>query len=1283
MFRSRYRRTMRLRPHSAPRQRAVVTAVPRPAGAGAEPLEPRLMLAATLLKDINTTESGGWFRPMGQVGDRLLIIHQDRTTGDEPWVSDGTPEGTRVLADVYPGPESSKPTLSPGGWRAFDLGDGTAVFAAKDGTGTKWWRTDGTPEGTNPYAGSAPGDIFPDQFAVIGGGTVYYTRTGAAGAELWRTDGTEAGTRRAVDLKGGHGITNPRKFTPVGDRIFFTADTTAAGNELWVTDGTAAGTRLVGDLFPGNVGSSPTDLTPVGDRVFFTSHGTLWVSDGTTEGTHQVGQVRPVMVGESQPHNEPGPRLAASGGRVFFAAAGAGGASDVELWVSDGTDDGTRLLKDVEPGAGGSGPARLTDWNGTLYFSAFTAANYRQLWRTDGTEAGTVMVRRIEARNRSDLSYGPFDLAVMGDRLYFCADDGTHGSELWRTDGTAEGTEMVRDIMRGPNGTRQPMDERAPDPHPVGSKLFFDADDASGIGRELWVSDGTADGTRLAANLDRRTVGGYYNPEFPFPMLDGAVTFLASDPGHGLELWRSDGTEAGTSRVSEFAGGSSSASSITSLGKFGGLGIIATTGNIGPIGTTLWRTDGTPGGTTQLGRFAHAYAGRGTAATSDALYFIASGSTDYGLWKSDGTPEGTVLVKSLPQAYEQILAVGDTVYFQVYASGGTLQTWKTDGTPGGTVLTDLPGDVRLTADIGGSLYFTWRGSTSGTAALWRSDGTMAGSTPLRDVPAALSDFTPTGDGGYFLGGDETGRYWSLWHTDGTRDGTRILRVFSGAVNSSFDRPSRLTNVDGRLFFVAPATANDFATTLWVSDGTAGGTVPVRRFDYGYGPINGIRTGWTAAGDVLVFPFNSPFGVELWRSDGTERGTYPLGDVYPGSASSSPVPLGRVGDSFVFAANDGQHGAEPWSVRLDDEPVRPRIDPVSPDPRWEPVSRVTITFAEPVSGFDLADLSLTRTAANGGPLGLSLAAAALTTADNTTFVLSGLTNVTRQPGTYTLTVRATGTGIATADDGEPALDGASESWQTRSEVVARHVFYNNSVYDGNNAAPNAGDDGAIATDKQVLRPGETATPANYTGYAKGVNGLMVDVGGLPLSVTLDASDFQFHVGSGGGGPDGATTWSPAMPPSVLFRRGAGRDGSDRVTLVWPDNQIRNQWLRVTVPAGGWIGLTTPDVFYFGNLVGDTMNSPGTFRVDSQDVSRTRNAQLRPADIASLYDHNRDGRINTSDQSITRNNQGFELARLTAAPVGGGAVSAAEKAALPVPAAGQTKRTAVRRAVEGLV
>ena len=206
---------------------------------------------------------------------------------------------------------------------------------------------------------------------------------------------------------------------------------------------------------------------------------------------------------------------------------------------------------------------------------------------------------------------------------------------------------------------------------------------------------------------------------------------------------------------------------------------------------------------------------------------------------------------------------------------------------------------------------------------------------------------------------------------------------------------------------------------------------------------------------------------------------------------------------------------------------------------------------------------------------------------------------------------------------------------RASVVGRHVFYNGSAYDGGDPWADGRDDAAIAPDKAALLPGRRASSANITGYSRGINGVMVDVRGLPQDVTLTAGDFTFAFGNDDrpGDWDGA-----ARPDAVTVRRGAGAEGSDRVTLAWSGTGVRNGWLRVTVLPTPATGLNAPDTFFFGNLAGFTGRA-GDPIVRALDFSATRRAAGlvgKPAGLSSAYDHDRNGRVDSADALVTRGN-----------------------------------------------
>ena len=206
----------------------------------------------------------------------------------------------------------------------------------------------------------------------------------------------------------------------------------------------------------------------------------------------------------------------------------------------------------------------------------------------------------------------------------------------------------------------------------------------------------------------------------------------------------------------------------------------------------------------------------------------------------------------------------------------------------------------------------------------------------------------------------------------------------------------------------------------------------------------------------------------------------------------------------------------------------------------------------------------------------------------------------------------------------------------TSVVGRHLFYNRSPFDGSNPQANDLDDNALAFNKAALLPGETVSADNYTNYHRGINGLMIDVDGLPEGFVPAAGDFLFLTGNN----DLPGDWTAAPAPvEVVLREGAGDDGSDRITIIWDDYAIQNEWLQVTVLAER-LGLVGDDVFYFGNAVGETGNSAADARVSVVDLLLTRNNPrgiLDPAGIDCAYDFNRDGRVNATDVLLARNSQ----------------------------------------------
>ena len=329
------------------------------------------------------------------------------------------------------------------------------------------------------------------------GGQLFFTAGESDhGDELWTSDGTRAGTVLVADIDPtGNG--GPESLTDVGGTLYFSADDGEHGRELWKSDGTAAGTVLVADIAPADAyygySSDPSELTDVGGTLYFSAddgeHGReLWKSDGTAAGTVLVKDFYPGQNGYDNEPNPGDPRdLTDVGGTLFFSVFSP--AHGVELWKSDGTTHGTVLVKDMYPGDGGApyfdahsgNPKHLAEVGGSLYFIAVDRLHGWELWTSDGSAQGTRLVREINPSDDADAWFPPFGgFSRVDDTLYFPADDGKHGWELWRSDGTATGTTMVNDL--NPRGDGTPwFNERAV----VGHTLFFEAR-STDVRSSLW-----------------------------------------------------------------------------------------------------------------------------------------------------------------------------------------------------------------------------------------------------------------------------------------------------------------------------------------------------------------------------------------------------------------------------------------------------------------------------------------------------------------------------------------------------------------------------------------------------------------------------------------------------------------------------------------------------------------------------------------------------------------------------------------------------------------------------
>ena len=362
--------------------------------------------------------------------------------------------------------------------------------------------------------------------------TYFAANDGTTGTELWKTDGTEAGTELVKDINPS-GSSLPSK-TVGSSTAFFSADDGTNGIELWRTDGTAAGTVLDIDISPGASSSSPMELVEDGATLYFTADDgangrELWKR---SSGNFFLADIQPGALG-SGPFG-----LTLVGSTLFFAADD--GSNGVELWSTDGSTSGTTLIASMVKDINAGGPSaldqdHLIELGNTLLFRANDGTDGVELWKSDGTAGSTVMVKDIKPGAASSFLGG---MIIAGSMIYFSADDGTTGRELWKSDGTGPGTILVKDVRPG-SGASAPSRLA----YINGTLLFRASDGVHGF--EPWASDGTAGGTFMIKDV---AVGTAWSD--PALFIDGGdaapVFFAARDDPSGREWWRTDLTEAGT-----------------------------------------------------------------------------------------------------------------------------------------------------------------------------------------------------------------------------------------------------------------------------------------------------------------------------------------------------------------------------------------------------------------------------------------------------------------------------------------------------------------------------------------------------------------------------------------------------------------------------------------------------------------------------------------------------------------------------------------------------------------
>lgn len=659
------------------------------------------------------------------------------------------------------------------------------------------------------------------------------------------------------------------------DAFLFLADDGRRGRELWISDGTSAGTRLWAEVCPGEC--RPGDEF---DRSF--------------------GEV--VFDGE----------------RAFFTVDD--GIHGLELWTSDGSAPGTRLVADLCPGSCDANILNLTLIDQHLYFHLMDSQSEFKPWISNGEAGGT--------RSLGDLPSGTVvstggEFLPFGDEVVFQGFTAEHGSEWWATDGTPDGTRRLTDLCPGE------CSAFSPESVAFGDGVLFLAN-VSGAGEKLY---GLFPGKNPVVLADL-CGGTSCKPFGPLQVLgDNAYVTRAG------RLWSTDGSVSGTDFRTLLPPGVIRVDGMVQLTD----GTVLVLAKQLPFDTSLWRLNGNQ----LVGPLLVGDSATSIVAVGDQGILVEAAQTSIDLWRSDGTVEGTVKYDQLPAqgpwrpfAHPPVVLGEQVVFGARFRSDLSLsELVTTRGQTGDSqrllTVEERPGSSRPTelSSAGSRVVFRSDEGDRHLDDLWSADDFGQTNRLLTDVePTGLTSLELADGPRVFLTAFDSDLRNSPWLTDGTLGGTVLLLPEEEQELYKSREPVAL---NGELFFLADQGGGQ---KLWKSDGTMGSVELV--VDLNPSWVN-IHEGCPVCSPPVIptpiFPRDlqvmggegsrnlvfvggaEATGSELWRSDGTTEGTTLLFDLWPGADGSEPENLMPAGDGVVFTADVGE-GRNLWSWSGEGPPV---------------------------------------------------------------------------------------------------------------------------------------------------------------------------------------------------------------------------------------------------------------------------------------------------------------------------------------------------------------------------
>ncbi|GAB5555164.1 MAG: hypothetical protein Sapg2KO_47550 [Saprospiraceae bacterium] len=921
-----------------------------------------------LVKDMSRLpERNNYVKDIRVGSDYFYFLQQTPQHGTELWYSDGSKEGTQLFKDFVPGSNStdlfssflledeyyffSNPNNAghllikadqarkdtalikvidretyPNRPVLVAQSDTLVFFATFDEANDLFlWRTDGTTAGTLPILRKSGVRYYPSKFLHYKD-ELYFMATSSNDAIIYRLDETATSLEKIFSIELFDHSGPSFDYTFIGDKIFFyqqkengrfrignydlikeetsfldsleygrirfqedaklneqfffsTSSGRADQYQVWRTDGSLSGTNKLSEIFLAANNNSPDFYLEEGEKIYFRAlkdapnarNYNLWETDGTIEGTKNLSFFATNSIFNI---------AAIDKGKIFLNIENR--ETGVEPWSYDIEKKSFQLLIDVEKNSYSSGTLAVTPFNEHYYFIAYSEALGHQVYVTDGTAEGTQILKEIK---------GAFDvgqarnLFQFKNHLFFNNADLLFGFEFWRSGGTIENTHLLKDIYKNPAGTRLTLLDAGPQ-MPF---FFFAENDDYEIPAGLWTSDGSTEGTRFLKAINPGTVRiSYFNKTIP--SLDGSAFFLARNEETGGELWKSDGSIAGTQLVKDILPGPLGFNTFTFFQTSQRVFFIPENFNNFPY--PLWVSDGSTEGTYQLKFTAtegEALGRINVLGSFDSLLYVAVRKDEgrQAIWKTNGDEAGTLPIPNSFTGRDRLspfVRMGDYLFF--LKSGSQLQgdgLYRLDPATDEITLIEtffnLPGNEFLNLiEMDGYLYFKLSDSTFG-AEMWRSDGTNEGTTIVRDIAPGSGSSSP-----FFLFKKAPFLYFRAntlspgkiytWVTDGTPERTQIIDDQTVLNDFAF--------YDEQLFYQRS------------SDSTG---IELYEFD-----------------DKNIQPRNPDILNEEFELFDESLVPDLVQDLYPGAASSRPNSFVGHPTGLYFKANSGEVGEELYTLQ---------------------------------------------------------------------------------------------------------------------------------------------------------------------------------------------------------------------------------------------------------------------------------------------------------------------------------------------------------------------------------